>query len=338
MSGTMTLVMHASLFVGCIAAAAFLAGSETALLSVSLSSWDKIRRNHPPIERAYQVWTGDPSLVLATLLFGNTLASLGASVVATSGARVIAAHFAISPGMLLFLTSLFAGATILIFGEILPKLYARHFYERFLARGSSALILFVRTVGPALSGLSGLSNAIKRAVSRVPAEPLVSAEDLRHAISAPQVEGLPASARRMLSNIIAFEQVKVHEVMIPRNQIVAVRMEQNSERMFEHIVRTGFSRVPIYFGTIDNILGIVYAKDLLVEWRSSGLLVLEDLLRPPFRIAPEAPISALLQGFRQGHHLAVVSDSRGRTQGIITVEDVVEAIVGDIADEFDQPR
>ena len=137
---------------------------------------------------------------------------------------------------------------------------------------------------------------------------------------------------------MAFDQVKVSEVMIPRSQMVAVRLEQNPERMFEYIVRSGFSRVPVYFGNMDNILGIVYAKDLLVEWRSSGLLVLEDLLRPPYRIAPEAPLSVLLQGFRQGHHLAVVTDARGRTQGIVTVEDVVEAIVGDIADEFDQPR
>jgi CBS domain containing-hemolysin-like protein len=76
----------------------------------------------------------------------------------------------------------------------------------------------------------------------------------------------------------------------------------------------------------------------LVEWRSSGLLVSEDLLRTPYRIAPDASLSALLYGFRQGHHLAVVTDARGRTQGIVTVEDVVETIVGDIADEFDQPR
>ena len=146
---------------------------------------------------------------------------------------------------------------------------------------------------------------------------------------------LSPSARRIMSNIMAFDdQVKVSEVMIPGIQIISVRLEQNAERMFEHIVRSGFSRVPVYFGNIDNILGIVYAKDLLVEWRSSGLLVVEDLLRPPYRIAPDAPLSVLLQGFRQGHHMAIVTDSRGRTQGLVTVEDVVEAIVGDIADEF----
>jgi CBS domain containing-hemolysin-like protein len=117
---------------------------------------------------------------------------------------------------------------------------------------------------------------------------------------------------------------------------VAVRMEQNSDRIFERIVRSGFSRLPVYFGHIDNILGIVYAKDLLVEWRSSGLIVLEDLLRPPYRIAPEAPLSVLLQGFRQGHHMAVVTDSAGRTEGLVTLEDTLEVIVGDIADEFDQ--
>src|SRR4029077_3027753 len=179
---------------------------------------------------------------------------------------------------------------------------------------------------------------VKKVFSHRPPEPLITSEELRQALVEIRSEALAPAARRILSNIRAFDQIKVRDVMIPRAHVVAARLEQGNERVFERIVRSGFSRIPVYFGNIDNILGIVYAKDLLVEWRSSGLLVLEDLLRLPYRIAPDAPLSVLLQGFRQGHHLAVVTDSRGRTQGIVTVEDVVEAIVGDIADEFDQPR
>jgi len=329
---------HLILFALCLAGAAFFAAAETALMSVSLSAWDRLRQGRPEIETAYNLWSGNPSLVIATLLFGNTLASLGASVVASSLARHWVFTRTWSTVMFLLVTSFFAGSTILIVGEILPKLYARHDYGRVLYWSAGILTAVTLLLKPILNVLTVLSEGLKKIFPQHPSEQRVTAEELQQAVSAPEVEGLAPSARRMLSNIMAFEKVRVSEVMIPRNQIISVRMEQNVERMFEYIVRSGFSRMPVYFGNIDNILGIVYAKDLLVEWRSSGLLVLEDLLRPPYRISPEAPLSVLLQGFRQGHHLAVVTDSHGRTQGIVTVEDVVEAIVGDIADEFDQPR
>lgn len=327
--------LQAVLFVLCLIGAAFFASAETALMSVSLSAWDRLRAERPRVGTAYVLWSGDPSLVIATLLLGNTLASLGASVLASG----IVHQFRpmLSSAVFLFVTSLFAGTTILIFGEILPKLYARHYHERMLIGIAGPLVWTTLLLRPLLRGLTRLSDGLKKLVSGHASEPLITAEELRQALSDKVSEELPASARRMLSNIMSFDKVKVQEVMIPRNQVIAVRLEQNNERMFEYIVRSGFSRIPIYFGNIDNILGIVYAKDLLVEWRSSGLLVLEDLLRPPYRIAPEAPLSVLLQGFRQGHHLAVVTDSHGRTQGIVTIEDVVETIVGDIADEFDQP-
>jgi putative hemolysin len=187
-----------------------------------------------------------------------------------------------------------------------------------------------------MKGLSRTADALKRLISRRPPEPLVTAHELRQILDETQPEGLAPRERRMLSNLIAFEKVKVEEVMVPRTHMVSVRLEQNSERMFTSIIRSGFSRLPVYSGNLDNIVGIVYAKDLLVEWRSSGLLVLEDLLRTPYRIAPDAPLSTLLQAFRQGQHMAIVTDAAGNARGLVTIEDVVEAIVGDISDEFDQ--
>jgi len=246
-----------------------------------------------------------------------------------------AAHF--STGIFLLASSFFAGTTILIAGEILPKLYARHYQERVLGWVARPLALVTRALRPGLRGVAALADLLRKAFSSHPSEPQITAEELRLMLSDPGSEGLVPATRRILSNIIAFDQVKVRQVMIPREHVVAVRMEQNQERVFEHIVCSGFSRVPVYFGSIDNILGIVYAKDLLTEWRNSGLLVLEDLLRPAYRIASDAPLSVLLQAFRQGHHMAIITDALGRTQGLVTIEDAVEAIVGDIADEFDQP-
>jgi putative hemolysin len=333
----MIAALETGLFFFCLAGAAFFAACETALMSVSLSGWDRLRPQKPSVEATYHLWAGDPSLVMAALLLGNTLASLGASVVAGAYGRDLLAP-TLSMVVFLLLLSFFAGGTILVVGEIIPKLYARRFPERVLLRASGLLAWVVPFFAPPLRGLTRAASAIRSALSLGPSEPLVTAEELRQALSDAQSEGIAPAARRILTNLVAFDKVQVRDVMVPRSQVIAVRMEQNTERMFEYIVRSGFSRLPIYFGNIDNILGIVYAKDLLAEWRSSGLLILEDLLRPAHRIAPEAPLSTLLQGFRQGKHLVVVTDTFGRTQGIATIEDVVEAIVGDIADEYDQPR
>lgn len=335
----MMIAFYSVMFFLCVVLAAFFAASETSLMSVSLSAWERMRKDRPRMESAYQLWTGNPSLVLAALLLCTELSSLGASVLTIGLANRLIDLYAWPPAVVLSIFSLVGGTIILLFGEILPKLYARHAFEKVLLKSSGGLIALTRLLAPGLGGMTALARGLQKLLSFVPSEPLITAEELHQTVSAPYVEGLAPSARRILKNLISFDEAKVSEVMIPRNQMIAVQMEQNTERLFEHIVRSGFSRVPVYFGSVDNILGIVYAKDLLVEWRSSGLLVLEDLLRTPYRIAPDAPLSVLLQGFRQGrHHMAIVTDSRGRTQGIVTVEDVVEAIVGDIADEFDQPK
>ena len=334
----MSLLIEIVLFLFAIAGSVFFAAMETALTSVPLSTWDRLRQEKRHLDTAYRLWSNDPSRVLGTILFGSTLANLAASVLASSIMRVVAHHLPMSTALFLSLASLLAGGTILIFGEILPKLYARQAQERTLIRIVPWVGPVMQTLGPFMHGLARLAERITKTLTRHPQEPLITTEELRSALSETRSEGLSTSDRRILSNIISFDRIKVSEVMIPRANVIAVGLEQNTERMFEHIVRSGFSRIPIYFGSIDNIVGIVYAKDLLVEWRSSGLVVLEDLLRPPYRIAPDAPLPVLLQGFRQGHHLAIVTDARGRTEGIVTIEDVVEVIVGDIADEFDPPQ
>lgn len=324
------------LFIIFLVASAFFAASETALTSVSLSAWDRLRREKPQVSSAYELWTGNPSLVMATLLFGNMVTSLGASAVAGALMRPIADHLGLSTGFFLLAGSLIAGTTILVLGDILPKLYARHYFEQVLGVGAKSLAWVVWVLAPLLKGLSNLADVIRRLFSKREREPLITREEISQALADSGGEGIVPSAKRMLTAIMGFDKIKVSEVMIPRSHVVAVAMEKDSERMFEHIVRSGFSRIPIFVGNIDHISGIIYAKDLLSEWRNSGLLVIEDLLRPPFRIAPDAALPTLLQGFRQGHHMAVVTDAQGRTQGIVTIEDVVEAIVGDVADEFDQ--
>src|SRR4051794_40555102 len=119
----MLWALQALLFVLCIAGAGFFAASETALTSVSLSTWDRLRQERPRVSPAYQLWSGNPSLVMAGLLFGNMVTSLGASVLVGSLVRPVAEHFGLSTGFFILASSILAGSLILIVGEILPKLY-----------------------------------------------------------------------------------------------------------------------------------------------------------------------------------------------------------------------
>jgi CBS domain containing-hemolysin-like protein len=327
-------LFDAIMFILCLGAVAFFAGTETSLTSLSLTAWDRLRREKVTLEKTYKLWTRNPGLMMATVIFGNTLFSLGASVLANAAMR----NVGFSPRVSVLLASLIGGTLILVLGEIIPKLYARRFQERVISRAAQPLQIFARLFEPAIGRVEAIAEWLTRPVTGRKIEPLMTMKEFSQTLSEGRVEGISASVRSQLRNLVAFHEVRVADVMVPRAQIIAVASQQQTDRMFEAIVRSGFSRIPIYLGNIDNILGIVYAKDLLIEWRSSGLLILDDLLRPPYRIAPDAPLSALMQGFREGNHMAIVTDSYGHTEGLVTIEDVVEAIVGDIADEFDQPQ
>lgn len=141
--------------------------------------------------------------------------------------------------------------------------------------------------------------------------------------------------RAMLSNLVAFGQVPVSRVMVPRGQIFAVDMALPKDEIVRKVLSSGYSRVPVYFKrNFDNLVGVVYAKDLLTFWRGESLFVLEDLIRPVFRVAPDMTLAQVLREFRQGHnHLAMVVDARGHVQGLVTLQDVLEAIVGEIKEE-----
>src|SRR6185437_15799611 len=241
------------LFIGSVGGAAFFAMVETALTSVSLSGWQRLVRDQPRISSAYRLWSENPSQVLATLLFGNTFFSLGASVWASAALRGWTADRPVSPWRLVLATSFFAGKLILVAGEILPKLYARRRHEQVLRHAAGALVFLTRGLRPLLGGAALLADVLRRAFSHRPPEPLMTAEELSQILSDSRSQDLAPSARRILSNLVSFSQVKVRDVMIPRAQVAAVRLEQNTERVFERIVRSGFSRIPVYFGSIDNI-------------------------------------------------------------------------------------
>jgi CBS domain containing-hemolysin-like protein len=124
--------------------------------------------------------------------------------------------------------------------------------------------------------------------------------------------------------------------MIPREEIFAMDLAVPRKEFVERVLSSGYSRVPVYRGTLDKIEGIVYSKDLLTYWRSEALIVLEDTIRPVLRIPVDTSLGHIMRVFRQGHHhMALVTDKSHRVQGLLTLQDALEAIVGETAEEAD---
>ncbi len=148
---------------------------------------------------------------------------------------------------------------------------------------------------------------------------------------------IDAFENQMIESILKFSDKIVREVMIPRGDIVAINIEEEPRRVLRRVAEEGYSRMPVYSGSIDNILGIIYAKDLITMAEGSGAIVLQDLLRAPYYVPESKKISQLLREMQRNKvHLAVVVDEFGGTEGIVTLEDVLEEIVGEIQDEYDE--
>lgn len=165
-----------------------------------------------------------------------------------------------------------------------------------------------------------------------------SGEELQLLIDASEQRGvIDEEEGDMLQSILELDETYLREIMVPRTDMVCVDAAASLNTVLEAILRSGHSRIPIYQGNIDNVIGLVYAKDLLHFWgQSLDTIALETVLRPPFLVPESKQVSVLLREFRETRvHIAIVIDEYGGTAGLITIEDLIEEIVGDIQDEYD---
>lgn len=165
------------------------------------------------------------------------------------------------------------------------------------------------------------------------------AEDLQDLIDASEQQGIiDAQEGNMLQSILELDETILRETMVPRTAMVCVSAAAPMNEVLQTILDSGHSRIPIYQGNIDNIIGLVYAKDLLRFWgQSLDSLVIEDILRAPYLVPESKRASELLKEFRETRvHIAIVIDEYGGTSGLVTIEDLLEEIVGDIQDEYDR--
>ncbi len=324
------------LILGCLALSAFFAASETALTALGTAKTRQIVEASGG-RHSLRVWLRAPERVLTSLIIGGTFANVGASAIATDLVSRFGVHFAVA---------LSTGAitlALLTFGEITPKTAAKAHSER-IARLVMPVVVVVQALLYPLAivfvEIAHLSIRVFGAEAK-PKRPAVTSEEIEYLIGLGSKEGvLDKVKQELLTSVLDFSNLIVKETMLPRTRMVAIEKEAPANELIRVINESTHSRIPVYQGTIDNIVGILHVKDLVSDLMASepwpADFRLDKYVRPAFFVPEVMKISRLLREFqRRRTHLAIVVDEFGGTSGLVTMEDVIEEIVGEIDDEYD---
>jgi CBS domain containing-hemolysin-like protein len=314
--------------------AAFAAASETALTSVSRL---RMRSLAEEGDRRAAVVVGlhnQPNAYLSTILSINTVAVIVASTAATLIIAETYRSFPEAAGTAIL------SAFVLVFCEIAPKSLALRFNERLALILGRPVAALTRLLRPFVAGLTLISNSLLRAATRGKnvVGPFVTEEELKLMVSLGQQQGVVEyGEQEMIHGILEMTDKTVREVMVPRIDVVAIESDRSVAELIDLVVKYGHSRIPVYEESMDNIIGVVYAKDLLREGARSGdPRPITSLMREPYFTPEVKHVGELLKEMQQRKvHMAVVVEEHGGTAGIVTFEDLIEEIVGPIRDEYD---
>ena len=326
----------------------FFVAAEIALVSVRRSRIDQLVDEDRPGARRVRRLLDEPGRFLAVSQLGLTFIGFFASAFAAVSLAQQLAGLLAGAGMargtadgvsLLIVTILLALFTI-VFAELVPKTLALANAERVSLSLSLPIDLIARALGPIIVLLTGITNAIVRLFgAEVSSEAQITAEELRLIVERGGEQGvLEAEEEQMINAVIELGTRRVHEVMVPRIAMVTLPVTASFEEATDTIIAEGHSRIPVYEETIDQIVGILYAKDLLpfLKQESPDTAALRTLLRTPVLVPESMTVDDLLHELqRRKVHLAIVLDEYGGTAGLVTIEDLLEEIVGEIQDEYD---
>ncbi len=312
---------------------AMMSGSETALFSLSPANLKTIRTQHSRNDQAILKLLSMQDYMLATILIVNNLVNILIILLSNTAINKMMAfgstvwEFVIKTVVVTFL--------LLLFGEIMPKIYAAY-NPLGMARLVSVPLLGLKSVFKPFSYAlihsgSLISNALSRKRSGVSMDELSNAIGMTH----DQTD----EEKQMLSGIVSFVNTDVEQVMKPRVDMVALEMGDDYERVRKVIIGSGFSRIPVYEESIDNIRGLLYVKDLINHIDKDADFRWQELLRKPYFVPGHKKINDLLEEFRaEKVHVAIVVDEYGSTVGLVSLEDILEEIVGEISDESDRQQ
>ncbi len=315
---------------------ALASGSESAFFSLSPTEKEALRQDENKSAQIALELLDDPKEILATLLIANNFVNIGIVIISTALLNDFFPNTSTNPSIRFLIEVVGITLTILLFGEVVPKIYSTK-NALLMARTMAHPINFMRRLPP-ISWLKWLLvNGTKIIQKRARKHGIIiSSDELEQAIALTKEEHTSEEEHKILEGIIRFGSTECCQIMCPRLDIIALKETQPFSEVLKVIRENGYSRVPVYRDSVDNVIGILYIKDLLPHLDKSEEFEWNTLLRKPMFVPENKKIDDLLKDFQEVKmHMAVVVDEYGGASGIITLDDILEEIVGDITDEYD---
>jgi putative hemolysin len=317
-----------------LAISGFISGSEVAFFSLSPGDIDKLKQGKGRLNRMVLQHLQAPERLLATILITNNFVNVGIVVLSTFITNSLFSHT--GPPWIAFLIQVVAiTALILFISEIFPKVYANRFSIQFARLTAPALKGFGKLFWPISTFLIYSTSMVNRRLIKHRAN--ISIDDLSTALEL--TEPNLSEEKNILKGIVKFGNIDVCDIMRSRVDVIAVEIKTSFSQLLKIINDSGFSRIPVYQDNFDQVKGILYIKDLLPHLGKTSSFKWQSLIRPTYYVPESKKINDLLKEFQSNHiHMAVVVDEYGGTSGIVTLEDILEEIVGEITDESDNER
>ncbi len=325
------LTIEIILFVVCLLLSGFFSGSEVALISITRAKVRALLSQGRTGAKALDTLKRSTDALPITILIGNNIVNVAAASLAT--AIAIAVYGDVGIGIATGVTVIL----MLIFGEIGPKMYASRHTEALALRVARPILYLSRVLYPVL----WVADRIKRQFAFRPGttEPVVTEEEIKEWIDVGEEEGtIEEEERDMLYSVLRFGDTTVREVMTPRVDVVMIEDTSTLENALSSFNETGFSRIPVYHEHIDNVIGLLNVKDVFsAVFRQQTSATIRNLMYESYFVPESKKIDELLKELQvKKQHMAVVLDEYGSFAGIVTVEDMLEELVGEIMDEFDE--
>ncbi len=326
------------------ALSAFWSAAETALTSLSKYRIKKLIALNRHLSSMLGQWLKSPYYLLTTILVGNTTNDLILSSLATVIIlNVCSPIFGVVPrGLVEFIDWIGVSFLLLVIGGMTPKIFARRNPEKVTMALLPALSKVMKVSGYIISPFTNSLRFLFPRLSLVPVGRLsyISLEEIHGLIMEANTTGaLAKETSLMLERVLKLGELNVSQIMTPVNNIEAVNLYLPEEKFLDLVVETGRSRVPVYNSNMNKIAGFVHTKDLLWCWKKNSECFSREIIRPPYFVSPDKKVYDLLKEFQKGKtHMAFIADGVGNVVGLVTLEDVLEDIVGEILDEYDLKR
>lgn len=309
-------------------------GSETAFFSLQPGDLKKLGKKKGKKGIKVLSLRKNPKLLLATILISNNFINVGIVVISTYLTTLLF-NFAQNPILTFLVQIIIVTSFLLIFGEILPKIYANNNPVKFSLFVVNLLEILIVLARPLSLILVKSTSLIDKKLEKK--QDSANRSDLSRAIDLTVSGGTPQDEKMILKSLATFGEKEAKELMQSRVNVTAVEINTPFNKLIEIVIDSGYSRIPVFENTFDKIKGILYIKDLLPLIDANKNTSWQSLIRPAFFVPEYKKVNDLLQEFKQKKiHMAVLVDEYGGTTGIITLEDILEEIVGEINDEFDK--